>query len=385
VLAGMLADWDGELTILLRKRLHRHIGRCAACSMRRDLELHPVRLLDLSPRAAMAAAAADSLRVATGPPTDLRAQTLALATGQDPGAIAHRSALLDRAGEFDSHGFPKPVPGLKWAPAPRVLLRSGSGDWGGEGGATGAGSPEDGWGGEGGTADGDRAGRRKGQVAVAGVVGAALIGAVTFALVDGFGHTKLAGGQLPPTGTTAAAPSGTTPSASSSSPTPSPTGTAATTATATPKTTGSATTAPRGTPTGASRATTSAAPSSSTAAPSSSTAGPTATGTARAPAPSPTAKAAPGTLAVSPSGGTLVVPPGGATISLTAQGGPVTWSSTVSLGLGSVHLSPSGGTIAAGAGVTVTVTSSGASSGQQVTINPGGTVFTVLLSLARRA
>jgi hypothetical protein len=80
-----------------------------------------------------------------------------------------------------------------------------------------------------------------------------------------------------------------------------------------------------------------------------------------------------------------VVPPGGATISLTAQGGPVTWSSTVSNGLGSVHLSPSRGTIAAGAGVTVTVTSSGAGSGQQVTINPGGTVFTVLLALARRA
>jgi hypothetical protein len=41
--------------------------------------------------------------------------------------------------------------------------------------------------------------------------------------------------------------------------------------------------------------------------------------------------------------------------------------------------------IATGASVTVTVAPGSAASGQQVTINPGGTVFTVLLALARRA
>ena len=60
-----------------------------------------------------------------------------------------------------------------------------------------------------------------------------------------------------------------------------------------------------------------------------------------------------------PVGRTLWVPPGGTTISLTAQGGPVTWSSTVSSGSGTVQLSPSGGTINAGATATVTVTASG--------------------------
>ena len=75
------------------------------------------------------------------------------------------------------------------------------------------------------------------------------------------------------------------------------------------------------------------------------------------------------------------MPPGGTTISLTAHGGPVTWSSTVSSGLGTVQLSPSAGTINAGATVTVTVSASGSASGQQVTINPGGTVFTIYIAL----
>jgi hypothetical protein len=59
----------------------------------------------------------------------------------------------------------------------------------------------------------------------------------------------------------------------------------------------------------------------------------------------------------------------------------VTWSSTVSGGLGTVQLSPSSGTIKAGATVSVTVSASGAASGRQVTINPGSTVFTIFIGL----
>jgi RNA polymerase sigma factor (sigma-70 family) len=329
-LSGMLADWDGQLTVPLREQLHRHIGRCAACSTRRDLELHPARLLGQSPGDALAAAAAAGLRVAAGPPRVLRAHTLALAAGQDPDAIAHRAAVLGQARAFDSHGFPKPVPGPNEAP--------------GRGGGP---------------------ARRRGRFAVAaGLVAATVIGAVAVAIIDNSGHGKLSG-SAPPTGPSAAAPSlaspGTSPASSATR--------AAAQATATPKTTSSATTAPRGTPTAANGATTPAA-----------TTDPTATGTA--PTPTATAKPAPGTLAVSPSGGALLVPPGDTTISLTAQGGPVTWSSTVSSGLGTVHLSPSGGTINAGATVTVTVSASSSASGQQVTINPGGTVFTIFFTLA---
>jgi RNA polymerase sigma factor (sigma-70 family) len=336
-LSKMLADWDGQLTVPLRKQLHRHIGRCAACSTRRDLELHPARLLGQSPGDVLAAAAAAGLRVGAGPPRDLRAHTLALAAGQDPDAIAHRAAVLGQAPAFDSHGFPKPVPGPKEAPA--------SGDTSGPA-------------------------RRRGRVAVAGglVAAAAVIGAVAVALSASSGHGKLSG-SAPPPGPSATAPALTSPG---TSPTSSATRVAAR-ATAAPKTTPSATTALRGTPTAANGATTAAA-----------TTHPTATGTASTP--TATSKATPGTLSVSPSGGALWVPPGGTTISLTAQGGPMTWSSTVSSGSGTVQLSPSGGTVDAGATATVTVTASGSAVGRQVTINPGGTVFTIfiaLLALAR--
>ena len=90
----MLAGWDGQLTVTLREQLHRHIGRCATCSTRRDLELHPARLLGQSPGEALAAAAADSLRAAAGAPAALRARTLAAGgragTGSDcaPGCCA---------------------------------------------------------------------------------------------------------------------------------------------------------------------------------------------------------------------------------------------------------------------------------------------------------
>ena len=97
-LSRMLTDWDGQLTVPLRKQLHRHIGRCPACSTRRDLELHPAQPLDQSRGDALAAAGAAGLQVAPGPPDALKARTLALAAGQDPDAIAHRAAILGRAG-----------------------------------------------------------------------------------------------------------------------------------------------------------------------------------------------------------------------------------------------------------------------------------------------
>jgi len=53
-----------------------------------------------------------------GLPGALRAHTLALATGQDPGAVAHRAAVLGRAGKFGMHGFPKPAHGRAAAPRP---------------------------------------------------------------------------------------------------------------------------------------------------------------------------------------------------------------------------------------------------------------------------
>lgn len=108
-LNALLAGWDGKLTPALRRRAGRHIGRCATCTTRRVYELRPAVLLGLSAAAAMAAAAADSFRLAAGVPAALKEHTLELAAGQDPGAVAHRAAAGGRAGTFGRHGFPAPL------------------------------------------------------------------------------------------------------------------------------------------------------------------------------------------------------------------------------------------------------------------------------------
>ncbi len=126
-LAAMLAGWDGGLTVLLRKRLHRHIGQCPTCGARRAHELRPAMLLDLSPGAALAAGAVTSLRLAEGAPDGLRAHTITLATGHEVGAVAHRAAVLSRAGAFTRSGFPKPARG-----ASAELAAHGGGAGGGE-------------------------------------------------------------------------------------------------------------------------------------------------------------------------------------------------------------------------------------------------------------
>ena len=71
-LGSMLSGWDGRLTVLLRKRVHRHIEHCATCTARRAIELRPAMLLGLSPGAALAAGAAASLKFAASTPMGLR-------------------------------------------------------------------------------------------------------------------------------------------------------------------------------------------------------------------------------------------------------------------------------------------------------------------------
>nr|MDT0657499.1 sigma-70 family RNA polymerase sigma factor [Micromonospora sp. DSM 115978] len=44
-LADLLASWDGQLTPLLRKRIHRHTGSCPTCGDRRRRQLSPAALL----------------------------------------------------------------------------------------------------------------------------------------------------------------------------------------------------------------------------------------------------------------------------------------------------------------------------------------------------
>jgi hypothetical protein len=110
-LARLLSGWDGRLTAALRRRVHRHIARCATCANRRAFELRPAAFGGLPPLAGMAAAAAESFRLADSAPAGLKGHVLHLATGQDPSAVAHRAAVLGHAGSFGRHGFPRPVHG----------------------------------------------------------------------------------------------------------------------------------------------------------------------------------------------------------------------------------------------------------------------------------
>jgi RNA polymerase sigma factor (sigma-70 family) len=132
-LGGLLDGWDGRLTILLRKRVHRHIEHCPTCTARRASELRPAMLLDLSPGAALAAGAAASLRLARGAPAGLREHTITLATGPGAGAVAHRAAVLSRAGAFTGSGFPRPGHGAKAAFAAFAAFAAHGGPGGGPG------------------------------------------------------------------------------------------------------------------------------------------------------------------------------------------------------------------------------------------------------------
>jgi RNA polymerase sigma factor (sigma-70 family) len=94
-LAGILEGWDGRLTVLLRKRVGRHIRRCGVCGDRQRRELSPVALLSVLPVAALPAA--------------LRHQVLGLIADGSPGAVAQRLAVGQRAGTLGPGGFPRPL------------------------------------------------------------------------------------------------------------------------------------------------------------------------------------------------------------------------------------------------------------------------------------
>jgi RNA polymerase sigma factor (sigma-70 family) len=346
-LAAILADWDGRLTILLRKRVHRHIGPCATCGARRAHELSPAMLLDLSPRAALAAGAAVSLRLAGGAPDGLRAHTITIATGQEVGAVAHRAAVLSRAGAFTRDGFPQPVRGASAGPATR----------GGAGGSRGT----------------LRSSPQGAATVTAVIVIAVIIAAVAFALTGNSHGVRPAADPSPPG--VAAAPAAATSAASASA--------SAATPTATPTTASAA-----ATPSTVTAPTTTAAASPSTPAITASPAAP-----ASAPAPAP----APGTLSEYPRGGTLVLTPdrsSGRQIDLSGSGSgdwQVHWSLAVANDPGDViSVSSSAGTLtSADATATVTVTANrfvpcGWPRSPTITVSPGGAVFTVCTTWSRQ-
>ena len=355
----LLGDWDGRLNARLRRKVGRHIDQCGTCSDRRRRELTPAMLYSLTPGAVLAMAALRAVPAAAGPLSGVRAAVLGLAGHASPHAAAHAATLhtgpWTAAGRsthsFGANGFPKPPHGghLGLVPRPHLPIS---------------------------------------------VVGGTAVAATATVVVS---VAVVPHAHRPPAVHASFPPGVTAPLAGTRSEAP-----------------GAARSGPGGTSRALTRITTGpaaghrggsgAAVSSATAA----TAGSSATGTAPGTAPASGPTSGPDTQAQDPvvnspsatvsvtDGGssaaaTLTVSPttvlintlGGATLTLTANGGPVSWSIDESDSLlGSVTVSPSSGELAAGQSTTVTLSvTSLISLSSQLTVEPGGQVVSVVVGL----
>jgi hypothetical protein len=153
-LAAILDGWDGELTVLIRKRVNRHIDKCDICGERKREELSPAMLLGLLPVAML--------------PVGLRQEVMHLVSDVSPEAEDYRNEVTDRAGPFNSAGFPLQIAPLA---APRSQISYA-------------------------------------MAAVIGVAALAVIGGVMFLLLSGGGSPSAAGDSspLPAPGPAAGAP-----------------------------------------------------------------------------------------------------------------------------------------------------------------------------------
>jgi RNA polymerase sigma factor (sigma-70 family) len=105
-LDGLLDDWDGRLTPLVRKRLVRHLQRCPICSEQRQLRVSAAALLAGVP-----------FLVA---PSALRERVLRDAG--DTRLVADWQALAERAGPYHADGFPR-----RWGDRHRMIGLSAAG------------------------------------------------------------------------------------------------------------------------------------------------------------------------------------------------------------------------------------------------------------------
>jgi RNA polymerase sigma factor (sigma-70 family) len=319
-LDGILEGWDGRLTVLLRKRIGRHIRHCAVCGDRQRRELSPVALLSLLPAAVLPAA--------------LRHQVLGLIADGSPGAVAQRLAVGQRAGPLGPGGFPRPLDPPSPARLHHLVHRQLA---------------------HGPLAHGTAHARGGAAVGGAAILGGALIG----------GSLLLHPGPGRPPGAAPAPPASSAPPATgpraASSPSAGGAGDGATSPRPEVLRTGSAARPAPPSPAPASPAPPSPAPA-----------------TSAAPSPAISAVVA-GTLTVSPASLGLKLSLGGlwtGTLTLTAHGGPVSgYHLTVPVPLlQDLTLSRASGSLAAGQSVQIRVTAAGGAlfSTALLTVNPGG-------------
>jgi RNA polymerase sigma factor (sigma-70 family) len=324
-LGALLAGWDGQMTPLMRKRISRHIEQCEICGDRKRRELTPALFAGALPLVALV--------------PGFREHVLKVCADASPAGQALRAVVAARTGEFGPAGFPKPAspPGASgWHQLMRhshALAASAATAAAAAGVSAvlilGGGGPSS-------------------HAPGSGARGSAGPGVVA----NGRGGPSGGPGASPGAGGTGSAPSAGSPGATAPGQAPS------TGAPGAPGSSGSAN------PT-----------------PGSSSSGPTSPTSPTSPAASSSA-AAQGTLTVSLSKLVLVAVNGHGvgTFTLTASGGPVSYTISAAADL---TVSPASGSLAAGASATITVTSSSLITlDEQLTINPGGDTVTVVLNIS---
>ena len=334
-LDALLAGWDGQLTVLLRKRVSRHIEQCEICGELKRRELSPALFAGALPLVALM--------------PGFREHVLKLGADLSAAGLARRASVAARAGQFGPEGFPKPTPPPGASGWHRVLRHS------------------------------HALAASAATAAAAAGVGAVLIlgGGAPQSHAPGAGARGSAGPGVVPN--SRGAPSrgpGSSPGAGGSGLAP-PAGPGGSTVPAVLATgPGSqAPPGPSGSATSGSGAPSSGAPSSAPAS------GPGSSSSAPAPASSP-APVPQGTLTVSLNRLVLAAVNGHGvgTFTLTAKGGPVSFSISAAAGL---SVSPASGSLSSGATATVTVTSSSLISlNDKLTVNPGGYTVTVVLNIS---
>ena len=318
VLEAMLTGWDGQMTVLMRKRISRHIEQCSVCGERKRRELTPALFAGAMPMIALF--------------PGFREQLLRMLADRSPAGLAHRLTVANRAGSFGPNGFPKPVRPPGAVPWHRVLHHP--------------------------------------HAVLAGTTTSVVAaGAITVGVIAGPHHGLPFGG----------AAGGSAHGASVSAGNPSsgrggPSGNSGTGQAPSVSAHSSATTPASRSP----------GPPSSTATAGSS---PSASPSSASPSSSPSsASAGLGTLSVSTSHLRLVSVNGTATgtFTLTAEGGEVPdYSITVGPALvGSLTVSPSSGSLAPGASVTITVTTTSLVAVRgKVTVTPGAHQIIVIIAI----
>jgi len=319
VLEGLLTSWDGQMTVLIRKRISRHIEQCDVCGERKRRELTPALFAGVAPLAALLPA--------------FREQVLRVLADRSPAGLAHRLTVANRAGPFGPNGFPRPISPPGAGPWHRVRDHPYAVTAGAATSIVAAGA-----------------------IAV-GIMAVPHHGAPSAGAASGARHGPSVAARSPSPGR--GGPSGGDGRNGSN-------GQGGPTSSARPDgaTTPDAFRSPGG-------------PSSPAA---------TTGGTAPATGSSPSVTVNAGTLSVSTGRLDLVSVNGTATgtFTLTAKGGPVSgYSITAGSALaGHLTVSPSSGSLASGASVTITVTSTSlVALDGQLTVNPGGQRITVVLSI----